>query len=327
MEGLSEFKKEENEKEVPPKDGFIEEEKAEKNIHEYLLEQGIDAPPIHFHVEYGGHSSKEDAEILKEKIGNADIFIPEFVGWDELPNLKSVANGTAEIKDVHGVKNAPFTWRIAELLENTGKSVQFIDLKQNDPLTKEYVQFLKSGKMGLLDLKVGKPKFEKALDDFSETFKIFAQYNIDREKEMLNRLPGAIHTAVLEKPDLLKKDKIETLLFLGAFHTRFYHLLKEESKSFSMSDEGKEFLPILGLARTFYFNKNPSLEMKARYLFVTLLLVVNRDEKPESVAMRGLRENISIDQVRQVYEYYLEHSKQETREYIAQLTEDHEKTK
>jgi hypothetical protein len=206
-------------------------------------EQGEKDPTISVEILYGAHARREDIEDLKEKLESADVYVPEYVGWDEkvFNAYTDVSQGKRSpdeaINDLGAASLfGPFLKTQLETLYNTGKPVVFCDVSDKD---KEINAQLSESVRSDIRFLFSAPyeTLEETISYTRETLIAGVEAEKAREALMLKKLyslPEQFRTDTRFK-DLKGKDDIKILLTLGAFHTSIYHDLDKSNMEMKRS--------------------------------------------------------------------------------------------
>lgn len=190
-------------------------------------------PKLEFYIAYSRHATEEDAQFLKEGLSNCDIFVPEGYGW--MPgteeNFDKVSHGVINPNNLFtglilrmGGNPEDREYEIGRLksLYATQAKTLIIDLPNKHPLTALINQLDEKADIGTDD-------FEKTLDFLKDYIITSAHLQSSREDYMIQQLPRRLEELTRQYPDLASKNSLRLFFSLGAYHTRFYQLLKSVS--------------------------------------------------------------------------------------------------
>ncbi|KKU52679.1 MAG: hypothetical protein UX72_C0003G0060 [Parcubacteria group bacterium GW2011_GWA2_47_10] len=194
---------------------------------EKLVKQGK-IPPTNVDIFFSAHKTTEDIKGFEERLKNADIYIPEALGWDEeaLSSLREVSEGRKTprelIQELQGNPDNPeYAAQLyrAEMLYGTKKPLGIIDLPDSS-------QFFEHLKKRVVDFS-NSVNFEQILDTYLAHLEEDADFEKKREEHMLDSLGPVLEKLVKEHPELSKKKGLNVFMTLGSAHTGVYHGLKE----------------------------------------------------------------------------------------------------
>lgn len=240
-------------------------------------ENGTEKPAIKLNFLYLRHTGPEDLKILKEKINEADLYIPEVFGWSDesLSCFQKISDGkmTPEeyMREIGADPRHPYyAIRLEELktLYNRHKTIAMIDLKKGTAELGEY-----SSKTGSLTPYDTGWDFPEILAAYKSNMKIFADAQVMREKQIADNLKGLC--GKIEADGISgtgNENEKRVLAVMGALHTGVSHELKRSGKDIS-----RTFSPMPHLY-------NHSLETVRRCMFGKPL--------DDDTAARGLLETV-----------------------------------
>lgn len=240
-------------------------------------ERGSEVPSVTIHIMNSPHASAEDLPEFEKKIKDADIYIPEGLGWDDkvLAYMNLVSSGKMSVEDyirknrLSPTKDPFYYFMEAELrgIYNSQKPIFFIDVPADHELLKKLIE----SRMEMLSVNLN-GDFHEILEDFKVAVKEYAAVQKEREDYMLVQLQELLEKI---KKDLLFKassqKEVKILMNLGANHTGLYHELVKKrasvSRSFSAMPYTFSTKGHLGeMMRRYFFNKEISDELAARSL-------------------------------------------------------------
>ncbi len=116
----------------------------------------------------------------------------------------------------------PFMRKLVRLIYNSHKKIITIDLPEERLISQRIQELSRQEKIILFE---GYP-FETLIDKWKRLLSIKAELHILRETYTLNRLDEELRN-LMNDPMFSTKERIKILIYLGAFHTGFYQVLKE----------------------------------------------------------------------------------------------------
>jgi hypothetical protein len=173
---------------------------------------------IHFHL--SPHSTAEQFDEAAVLFKDANIFIPEAVGWDakELRDVNAISKGDrkllerriASAKDyVHGEYNI----ELYRALIGSRKPVTFIDIDSTQS------EFKVGNFRQHYRMTIGKD-IETTLDNLADFMFTIAEKSSMRDRIMVDRLGANISKIVQSNPRLQSKEFVNVLCTLGFTHTQ-----------------------------------------------------------------------------------------------------------
>lgn len=159
------------------------------------------------------------------------------------------------------------------------------------------------------------------IDKWKSLFSIIAVSQMLREAYMLNRLDKELRN-LMNDPRFSKKERIKILMYLGAVHTGFYHVLKERfpGSIFRRFNVMPFVYPYyLEVLRRIYFGKEIDNELASKSLLEMLLFssIYGLAEKLEQIfipsmsikdshsfhlLIRKLVENFSYEEIKEFFD-------------------------
>lgn len=216
-------------KEMPQIEQFEEGSEIEKT------ETNEKGPEISYDILYGPHRTEKDFEKAKEIFSEADVYVPELVGWNrniaQIYNEVSQGKTTPELLPPEYFEYNPHLLRDLKMVEGSKKPILFVDIPQNHELLEQNMAAKKLRRKSFNLFKEG--QFELALKIMRESLEVFNNHLEDREDLIKNTLKEKVNELAERDSDLKEKSKINVLLTLGAGHTPVYHDLKKEGLSVS----------------------------------------------------------------------------------------------
>ena len=245
-------------------------EKDTKFLSGYLKEKfGDNFPKISLHFFSSPHATETDAEGIRERMNEADIFIPEISGWKNstLDEIKKISAGEIRNLDLRKSGINPFFQPVFESLFESNIPVTIIDAPEE---TKREME------KNLMKIKIpGNTPFEEAAEAVSRVSKIESDIkHKEREKYMLSVIGPKIAEILENRPDLRQKEKINVLLTLGVAHTNIIKELSADT-DIEVSKELRYSPTIFGfyaeMQRRYDFGKEISDSLKKKALIEILL--------------------------------------------------------
>ena len=269
-------------------------------------------PEIAFNIFYGAHGSAEDIEFLSKPLKNADIFIPEAMGWSQghVTYYEALTNGRMTPEEAlrrfstgqtHYMLTSDTMLKQFEMIYNSRKYIAFADVPDGHPLVRRFLRIYSSGF----------PKddnFEQTLKNVRNYIKDTSSLDLDRENFMLSRLQPAINQVLKDTPSLARKQKLNVLLFLGAYHTRVHHELKKAGAEVSATFSYKPFIyPFSNEAeRRYAFGKEIDDELVAKsFMEVTVVIPgmqkITKDFRKISLYARRALSGFTLEEIEAVF--------------------------
>lgn len=205
------------------------------DVHEGLEEEKSEKNKVSVEFFFSPHGTAKDAERLKERIDECDIFVPEAIGWDE-SGKKDVANlsaGKAKIKA--DMDESTFGAQLAKDLYGTNKAIVMLDVKKNDPRNREIQT--ENFQNGILTASEQASFLNGNFEEALECTKLVAEGHEkvvamrdkileENIKSFLEKIEGS--DTIKESMEKNGKDELKVLIQLGAAHMDVYHNLKDE---------------------------------------------------------------------------------------------------
>lgn len=283
--------------------------------------------PTRIHILYLSHTKPEELIRFRDRIKEADIYIPEGIGWSQeyLDDINAVSKGAVTPKEFLEKMNITprhfssnfYYFLKAELEEiyDSKKQVVFVDIPENSELFKRW----KAAKTDIARIDFSRD-FENTLVSFSESVKNFAAIQGERERHMLAKLQeltDRIESGELPKPQTGKEIRI--FMPLGIGHTRIYHELKRSGKEASREFSSLPFTfaatgYIGEMLRYELFRKKTGKEFVARTLASVLLKAMletemffgelqwpSKDASTLDLFLYRALNRISLEEIRQAF--------------------------
>lgn len=199
-------------------------------LDDYFKENNIKAPPVEITIAFTRHVSASDAEFFEPYLENADIVIPEVVGWNQssLTDFQKLSDKKLSPNDYtyKGEYGTDFLKKFEELLYNApAKKVTFMDAEENSFLNRKQKKEAEQNWNDRLNILKEKIPFEEAADLTAKVIFEKGKTILPREKHMVETLPKAIGNIIRDNKNLTNKELLKVFIYLGATHTRIYHIL------------------------------------------------------------------------------------------------------
>ena len=289
---------------------------VEQSFEKYFKKNKIEAPPIEVLILFTRHHSLEDAAWIEQHYKEADIFVPEAVGWDEeyLARFQEYANGVS-LPIERNMQKDPFSDTMRKFVKrNPGKKIAMIDIpggtEKFKTMDDEYERI--SAKLRLL---VGeKLPFDQAVEKNYQLLKAKIPEDDYRERKMIASFPGEIARILKEYPELKEKKSLKVVMYLGAKHTRLFHWLKQRGENVNQKfqEMPHAFVPESVVTRSELLKKGLPLknEIKEQAFFSRILFektflqkTFNLTRSEEFTAyLNFIMKNISSSEMKNLYE-------------------------
>lgn len=236
-------------------------------------EQG---PKINFDIFFSAHNTVKDLEKLPDKIKDVDVYIPEFVGWEEndLKAFNAISSGAMKPEEYlekneinpSGQSGQKLLQEL-EALYGSKKLVAFVDLPAESPIKKLYEEQQQQPSAARTfeeRIEEDKARYRK----ISEIIKLREQFILEQIQKLKRDIKSGAY------PDLLEKKEVTIGLLLGAAHTPIYHSLKEKGETAMRSFSNNPFFfshPYMEISRRYTFNKEVNDELVARGILSDIL--------------------------------------------------------
>lgn len=273
-------------------EAHIEEESLEREAPLSLTEQlrkiSPEFPPVELNFYFGSHWSEADADVFRHILDASDVFFPEFAGYgpEDEKVFEEVSEGIidpdegADRARIHG----KFAMGLLKNLYETKKVVGFIDLPHGSKLIEDTINLVNDS-----DNTFPGMSLDEAMSEQRKYFDVYAKLQLEREEYMIDRLPKALIELSEKYPDLLKKSKIQCLVFLGTSHKSLYHKGYASDKQALAFHEPKGLYP--GFASKIVMQlkkgKQPG-ESLFLHALIEDILAGNVIDEMESVALSGV---------------------------------------
>jgi hypothetical protein len=229
-------------------------------------------PSFEFTIFFGQHLLEEDIpQDFIEAFKECDVYIIELMGEDtDIEELNKLSRGEIDPNSTEISHHPnPFMRKLVRLIYNSGKKIITIDLPKKHLISQRIQELSRQEKIILFE---GYP-FETLIDKWRELLSIISVEDMLREAYMLNRLDEELRN-LMNDPRFSKKERIKILMYLGAFHTGFYHVLKERFpgsifRKFSVMPLVYPYY--LEVSRRIYFGKEIDDELVSKSLLEELL--------------------------------------------------------
>ncbi len=263
-----------------------------------LKENKETEPKITVNFFFSAHSSQQDFDRLPEALKNADVFIPENIGWKKKEEREI---NTAS----RGEKSPSKLSYIEPIVYNLKIPVIFIDLPDKHALLQEFAIGLALERRMTIEFFSG--NFDESLRYEKEAANAMSSVQKQRETFIANELKKKLKNLTQEFPQLKNKKDINVLVSLGAIHTSVHQQLKSELQlpKKIISRDTITFPSYAEIIRRLIKNPQEKIsdETYARALLEEslariLLTRIERDHIKILSASRKLAANVSVDQIR-----------------------------
>jgi hypothetical protein len=201
-----------------------------------------------------------------------------------------------------------------KILHNKEKIVIFADISYDPKDPKRIIRVLP---WGVWTLYYFRP--EISLDPFSQTLEEiknraygFLKNNEEREQHIVSQLEEKIQEAISQNEDLLKKDQVNVLVFLGAMHVGVTDKLRKKgfntkrtfkTKPFVYGYSGKLFLMLQrvkevskDLLAKFWFER-----LLSEYFFYSLIEKFGRDSLKTIQFIREIVSKFNLEEIEKIF--------------------------
>lgn len=270
-------------------------------------------PTLLVDVLYSAHDTPKDFEKLANFLPQADIYIPEIIGWSSVDQahydaisegrrtpeeiIKSLKVTTPDMYPFHDTKLKEF-----EILYKSHKPITFIDIPLRHPLTQRF-----NALDAALDSLTG--HFEQDLESYKDFIQKIAQFQKEREAYMLSQFKPKIAELLENHPELKEKVDLRILVALGSLHTPIWHALKKSGQKTAAFFKSKPYIHSHEneAIRRNMFGKEVSDELAARaYLesefFAHFTPARNEDTEELAILMRNIIDQFSITDIKAVFD-------------------------
>lgn len=295
-----------------------------------LVERENPMPNFSFEVFYGAHGSAIDLRNVRGSFENADIFVPEILGWTpaHLLYFNAVSQGRITPQDAvnvfasgtaHYVMAADAVLEEFEMIYKSGKPIIFADVPVGHPLENRFLQLMTSG------FKIDR-NFDQTLQNVKGHLQAFATLDVERENYTLSHLQRTVEQAAKATPALRrnvrKNRKVKALLFLGGSHTRVLHQLRDTGFDVRATYSYHPFPYAFSqeTVRRYVYGKEVSDEQAAKS-YVDLMVLqpwlqtITRDFSKIAQYIRRALSGFTLEEIRMLFE----ESKQGNSEAFAHL--------
>ena len=188
-----------------------------------------------YKIFYGPHGSAKDIEGLVTPLKQADIFLPECIGWspNHLIAYNAVSEGVLTPQDAvsgfaigtsHMTVSRDTALGFFNMLYKSRKPVAFIDAPVDHPLTAKFVEHGSKG------FRLGK-EFSETLRYAEDHLREIAAMDIEREDYQVAHLEPTVDGILKLNSALARRNPVKILLFEGAAHTRIGRILETSGKT------------------------------------------------------------------------------------------------
>jgi len=199
-----------------------DEEELELTLNEKLKKYNPEFPEVELVFYFGAHFTEADVEDMKPILDISDIFIPEIVGYgeDDLSLLQKGCFGLIPKEEIINEypTNSPFYRALIAELYNSDKYIGFIDLARGDPLLGETIKVINES-----DPIKNETDLDQAKIRYLENTKKLVNLILKREKMIVDRLPKEIVKITKKFGNLLGKEQLRCLVFMGTDHNSLYY--------------------------------------------------------------------------------------------------------
>lgn len=179
------------------------------------------------------HATPEDMKVIRDKITDADIYIPEVFSYapEELEGLNNSSSGETPLEEIirkfkRKRRHKNFLSAI-ELVYESKKPIAIIDVPKGHPLTKTQEEARVYDPLSC-------DNFEDVLSYIKKFLSNHAKYQNMREEYMKLHIKPAVEKILRTHPDLMSKENIIVLLSIGYGHS----FVGEDYSKVGFSDEG-----------------------------------------------------------------------------------------
>ena len=220
-------------------------------------------PTVALDIFYSAHGEEKDLEGFEEKFKKADIYIPEFFGWNEtnLKEFRNIAEGKQQPKEFEYLSG--FAERQYSILYNSHKPITFIDLPKDHQLVNQVLSHLNKD---YLIHRERTSDFQEFLGRVKDWHKRWAELQRQRENYMLSQLEPSLKQLLKKRPELRQKEKLKVLMSLGSLHTGLYHQLLKQGRAAARTFSRSPYIysNASELTRRYFFHKDVDDLLAAR---------------------------------------------------------------
>lgn len=176
------------------------------------------------HVFFGPHQTGKDAEGFREQFENADVYVPESIGWTQtqLEAVRQMSDGnTNTLNMVLGKHSKGFSHEKTLMIFGSHKPIVFVDLPSDHPLAIQLI-----GKKEELNHLLLAETFEKTLEEIKRFWREFGQLEAQRDRYILSQIRPKIQELTEEYPFLKYKRKLKIFMSLGSIHSEILEMDK-----------------------------------------------------------------------------------------------------
>lgn len=267
-------------------------------------------PKISVDIFFSQHRTSDDFKGLKEKVGKADIFFPEFVGWGQkdVVLFNEVARG--EVSPEEAVGEGPGRDAFLGMLGSIYKSnkpIAFVDLSADDPSHKKSGEELKPLRYIFQD-------FEANLNNMRSIVKNHSEVELKREQHIASTIKPKVQEVLINHPELKVKGELKVLLSLGSGHAvSLYGILQAKGlELINKPEESVVEVTFFDEGRATYISQQPlSRELLAKIFLENLFVntdVIDKskiaDTKKIYFLTRKLFSESSMEYTKEVFERF-----------------------
>ncbi len=275
-------------------------------------------PKMNFTIFYSGHVRAGDFDKLKALFEEADIYVPESIGWDkrekELFSRMSAGEIDGEtFKEMLSKfeKDDPVLAEEYKIIYNSHKPIEFLDVPGDNQTHKDTVMALEGeydAYLGFLD-----GEFDEAVSEMKGASEKYAIAQQEREKYIKSlansRLKDLVEKNQALKDKIKKGGGINVLMSIGADHTALASGLKKDwpgGVETKFSDSPFIFDYDAELYRRYMFNKEVGDELVAKALLSRGLVYkfrnFCRNHQEISVVSRKIISGLTFNDIRKISE-------------------------
>jgi len=269
-------------------------------------------PDVSFTFLFAAHAYVRDLHPkVRSELENADIYMPEVVGWrtEDTKDFDDISTGEVAPMGYSG----SFLRAFEDAIEKTGVVVVIPDLPEGHQLIEQ--QDALDERLEL----IRRLPFDEAVQGFDQYTNDFAMVERTREEEIMKNIPVGIREALERNEGLQKRKQLKVVIEYGTSHTSLYHALSSTGLDVTrdMSDRPHTtYAHFEELHRKYLFggaDSKPTEELAARGLVAILLydaiargfrgFEASTDE--ELRVCRMAIDSLSVDDLRDVWGEHL----------------------
>jgi len=181
-------------------------------------------PKITVDFFFSAHGSPEDFDRLPAALKNADVYIPEQVGWTK--KQEQIINQVSQGKTKLEIEPGSIQETEVSSLYNTKIPIFFVDIPKGHSLIKKIEDSIIKTQDATKKFYQG--NFDKALEIEKKATMDMALAMKEREDFIADKLKKELGILTKKFPQLKNKPDIRVLIQLGMAHTTVYRKLKAE---------------------------------------------------------------------------------------------------